>query len=61
MTRISSKLLIHYEIDVAVFSLEVAHRNLFDLDPQAQYAMTLFGDVDQLMNLGGQSSVVAAR
>ena len=42
--------MIHYEIDVAVFSLEVAHRNLFDLDPQAQYAMTLFGDVDQLMN-----------
>ena len=53
--------MIHYEVDVAVFSLEEARRNLFDQDPQTQYAMTLFGEAEQLMNLSRQPSVVAAR
>ena len=53
--------MIHLEIDVALFSLEEARRNLFGHDPQAQYAMTLFDDAEQLLGLRGNSSLVAQR
>ena len=51
--------MIHLEIDIAVFSLEEARRNLFDQDPQAQYAMTLFDQAERLLKLDRQRSLVA--
>ena len=51
--------MIHLEIDVALFSLEEARRNLFYEDPQAQYAMTLFGEAERLLQLDEQPSLVA--
>ena len=53
--------MIHLEIDIAVFNLEEARRNLFDHDPQAQYAMTLFDQAERLLQLDGQRSLVAQR
>ena len=53
--------MIHLEIDIAVFNLEEARRNLFDHDPQAQYAMTLFDQAERLLQLDRQRSLVAQR
>jgi carboxyl-terminal processing protease len=53
--------MIHLEIDIAVFNLEEARRNLFDLDPQAQYAITLFDQAERLLQLDGQRTLVAQR
>ena len=51
--------MIHYQIDTALFGGDEARRNLFKRDPQANYAMTLFGEAKQLLNLRGQPIVVA--
>jgi hypothetical protein len=40
--------MIKYEVDVALFGAEEARRNLIRQDPQAQAAMTLFGDAERL-------------
>ena len=53
--------MIHLEIDIAVFDLEEARRNLFDYDPQAQYAMTVFDQAERLLQLDSQRSFVAQR
>ena len=53
--------MIHLEIDIAVFNLDEARRNLFDHDPQAQYAMTLFDQAERLLQLDKQRSLVAQR
>ena len=53
--------MIHYEIDVALFSVEEARRNLFHADPQAQRGMTLFGEAEQLLNSSGEPSLVVTR
>ena len=42
---------IHYEIDVALFGVSEAQRNLVTRDPQAQYAMTQFADAVKLTEL----------
>jgi carboxyl-terminal processing protease len=43
--------LIRYEIDVALFSAAVARQNLIAKDPQAQFALTLFGEAERLLAL----------
>jgi carboxyl-terminal processing protease len=45
------KAMIHYEIDVALFSVSEAQRNLIARDPQAQFALTQFGDAVKLTEL----------
>ena len=51
--------MIHLEIDIAVFNLDEARRNLFDEDPQAQYGMTLFEEAERFLQLENQPSLVA--
>jgi carboxyl-terminal processing protease len=51
--------MIHYEIDLALFSVEEARRNLLAMDPQAQYALSLFGEAEELLELGQRSRSVA--
>ena len=51
----------HYEIDIALFSLEEARRNLTVLDPQAQFAVTLFPEAERLLEVSRQTGAVAAR
>ena len=53
--------MMHYEIDLALFSLDEARRNLTASDPQAQYAITLFPEAERLLNVSRQTGVVAAR
>ena len=43
--------MLHYEIDLALFSVEEAKRNLLAKDPQAQYALGLFGETAELLEL----------
>ena len=53
--------MIHYEIDTDLFGEMEARRRLFDLDPQAQYALTLFGEAEALLRLGDPATAVAAQ
>jgi hypothetical protein len=43
--------MIRYEIDAALFSMEDARRHLVAVDPQAQYALSLFGEAESLTRL----------
>jgi carboxyl-terminal processing protease len=52
--------MIHYEIDLALFSVEEARRNLTAHDPQAQFAITLFPEAERLLNVSRQTGGVAA-
>jgi carboxyl-terminal processing protease len=45
------KAMIHYSIDLALFGVSEARRNLFVRDPQAQYALQLFPEATQLAQL----------
>ncbi|MGH9257523.1 MAG: S41 family peptidase [Vicinamibacterales bacterium] len=45
--------MIRFEIDIDLFGIEVARRNLARQDPQLQYALTLFPEAEALMRLGG--------
>jgi carboxyl-terminal processing protease len=45
--------MIRFEIDVDLFGVEVARKNLSRQDPQLQYALTLFPEAEALMRLGG--------
>ena len=53
--------MMHYEIDLALFSLDEARRNLTESDPQVQYALTLFPEAARLLNVSLKTGVVAAR
>ena len=53
--------MMHYEIDLALFSLAEARRNLTAKDPQAQYAITLFPEARRLLDVSQQTGAVAAR
>ena len=44
--------MIRFEIDVDLFGVEVARRNLAQQDPQLQYSLTLFPEAESLMRLG---------
>lgn len=43
--------MIHYEIDMALFGLSEARRNLLSRDPQALYALQLFPEAERLAEL----------
>ena len=53
--------MVRYEIDEAVFGVEEARRNLFDVDPQIRMARALFDDAEQLLEGTRRPAVVAAR
>ena len=42
------KAMIRYDIDLALFGVEQARRHLVESDPQAQFALTLFGEAERL-------------
>jgi hypothetical protein len=46
--------MMRFEIDVDLFGVEVARKNLSKADPQLQFAMTLFPEAEALMHLGNQ-------
>jgi hypothetical protein len=48
--------MIHREIDVDLFGLAAAYKNLARRDPQMQYALGLFPEAQQLLNLSRQST-----
>ena len=50
------KAMIHREIDVDLFGVAAAYKNLARHDPQLQFAMTLFPDAQQLLNMSRQSN-----
>jgi carboxyl-terminal processing protease len=45
------KAMIRYDIDLALFGVSSARRHLLDLDPQAQFALSLFKEAEQLTQL----------
>jgi carboxyl-terminal processing protease len=45
------KAMIRYDIDLALFGVKAARRHLLDLDPQAQFALSLFKEAEQLTQL----------
>ena len=59
LQNIFIRAMIHLEIDIALFTLEEARQNLFRTDPQAQQAMTLFDQAEQLLKLRTESTLVA--
>ena len=52
--------MIHYQVDIALFTRAEARRNLIMHDPQAQYALTLFSEAEKLLQLKREPAVVAA-
>ncbi len=52
--------MMHYEIDLALFSVEEARRNLTASDPQAQFAITLFPEAERLLGVSRGVGAVAA-
>ena len=53
--------MIHYEIDLDLFSVAEARKNLSARDPQLQFALGLFPEAQQLLNLGRSTGTRAAR
>ena len=53
--------MILFEIDVDLFGVEVARRNLSRQDPQLQHAMMLFPEAEALMRLGTVTPTRAQR
>lgn len=53
--------MVRYQIDEALFSVEEARRNLFDVDPQTQLAVTLFDAAERLLESSRRPTVVASR
>ena len=47
--------MMRFEIDVDLFGVETARRNLSKADPQLQFALTLFPEAEALMRLGSTS------
>jgi carboxyl-terminal processing protease len=43
--------MIHYEIDVALFGIDEARKNLLAKDPQGQFGLTQFGEAEHLLTL----------
>ncbi|MBM3820004.1 MAG: S41 family peptidase [Acidimicrobiia bacterium] len=48
--------MLRFEIDLDLFGVESARRNLSKVDPQLQFALTLFPEAEALMRLGGTST-----
>ncbi len=47
--------MMHYEIDLALFGVEEARRNLIAQDPQARFALNQFGEAQRLSELARNS------
>jgi hypothetical protein len=43
--------MIHYDVDVALFGVSEAQKNLIAKDPQAQFAVAQFGEAVKLTEL----------
>ena len=54
------KAMVRYQIDLALFSIEEARRNLTESDPQARFAVSLFPEAERLFRLSQQGSAIAA-
>jgi carboxyl-terminal processing protease len=50
------KAMIRYEIDLDLFGVETARKDLVKSDPQLQFALTLFPDAQRLLEMGKISS-----
>ena len=46
------KAMIRYEIDLDLFGVETARKDLVKSDPQLQFALTLFPDAQRLLEMG---------
>jgi len=53
--------MLRFEIDVDLFGVEIARKNLSRQDPQLQYALTLFPEAEALMRLTGSPERRAQR
>ena len=53
--------MMHYEIDLDLFGVAAARRNLSQRDPQLQFALSIFPEAQQLLNLGKAAGTRAAR
>ena len=51
--------MIRHEIDLALFGMSEARRHLLEVDPQAQLALTLFGEAQRLIGLAKTGSTPA--
>jgi carboxyl-terminal processing protease len=53
--------MLRFEIDLDLFGVEVARRNLTRADPQLQHALTLFPEAEALMRLGTATPATRAQ
>jgi len=53
------KAMIRYEVDLQIFNAATARRHLLEKDPQAQYALGLFGEADSLLKQPAVSTKAA--
>jgi carboxyl-terminal processing protease len=53
------KAMVRYDIDLALFGVENARRHLTETDPQAQFALSLFREAEQLTQLSRAKSARA--
>jgi hypothetical protein len=53
------KAMIRFEIDNAVFGIADARRHLIGVDPQAQAALTMFGEAQKLTELSKGAKIKA--
>ena len=54
------KAMIRYEVDLQLFDAATAERHLLDKDPQAQYALGLFGEAESMLKAPPVASTKAA-
>ena len=53
--------MIRYDIDLALFGVAAARRHLFASDPQAQFALSLFREAEQLTQLSRSRAAAQRR
>ena len=53
--------MIRFEVDTQLFDLATARRHLLEKDPQAQYALGLFGEAESMLRAPSLSTKAAAR
>ncbi len=53
--------MMRYEIDLALFSVDEARRNLTLSDPQAQFSISLFDEAERLLRLSRSTGAAAAQ
>jgi hypothetical protein len=53
--------MIRDEVDLQIFDVATARRHLLEKDPQAQYALGLFGEAESLLKAAPATSKAVAR